>query len=335
MSDRLSPEQIQSSINYKKGDNGLQRVVETINYYKQVGAEKPLDWYEEQKDLYQQEIDSLEVLLSKGAEEIDTPKVRITEYKGNVVIETIDPGQFDQDFSRPILGHIGCSLFNTERLEMSQEAIDAISRMSSTGYGMGDFMASEDHFTWVGPEFCIKTPDCVRASDHRTPKVFKLIENTVSDKAKEFIDSGSHISKPRPKKEIKHNLWIELLQHSNWEPKEDEPNVNHYVHSDFHILDIRIHNHNEGEELSQEDGEEIKSLVKGLFEGFEGSYKGNYNWEETGIKIPKEDLMSFVNGLFKAGFDNNIMNPRMDYWRMSMEATVEELKKALKSFKRA
>ena len=330
MSKHLSIESIQSIIDYKTKQ--LQDLLKTIDYYKSVGANKDLSWEYEQVNLYNEYIDNYKNLLIDNSKEINTIKVRVTSYKGNVIIETINPNEFDQDFNRPILGNIGCSLKNTKRLEISQEAIDTINKMKSTGYGMGDFMGNKDYFSWVGPENVIKTADCVKSNDYRLPLKYNLIDNIISDNQKYIIDNGKHLNISKPITEIKYDLWIELRQHSAWLPKEDDSNVMHNVYSDFYTVDVTIHNRNE-KHLPGAIQLEIKESIKNLFSKFNGKYTSNYGFTKFGPKIPQNELMPYINALFNIGFDNNIMNPDISYWRMSMNGTIEEFKNAIKSFK--
>lgn len=49
--------------------------------------------------------------------------------------------------------------------------------------------------------------------------------------------------------------------------------------------------------------------------------------------IHKKDVMRYVNAFFRAGFDNNIMNPSKSYWRLSVTGNVAQLKTKLRKVK--
>jgi hypothetical protein len=362
MRDTQSPESIQRSIDYTQ--KKLDEAKETISYYEQVGAQKDLSWEQSQVELFETEIENLSTILKDGPKKLEGIKVRVTEYKGIIVVETLNSDVFDLDFSPNGGGSIGCSLLDVERLAMSQEAVDAIRKLNRVGDSIGDFMnGASDYFSWIGGAFSIKDSNCVVSRDFKMPVGYVEIENITSDKAKEEIDGNAISSNDIEYKDLEHSIWIEIRQHTEWGPKDDDPTMHEYKHSDFHTVEVKIHKKYLGEadlnilnspegcvypmemyhgdkfgreyKLTDEEYKEIIALAQACFEGMEGKYKGNYGWTTSGYVIPKDKVMSFVNGLFAVGFDNNIMNPRMDYWRMSMQATTSEIKKALQSFKRA
>jgi hypothetical protein len=362
MNNRLSTESIKSSIEYTKGK--LEGQKETIDFYKEVGANKDFSWEQSQVDLFENDIQNLTDLLQNGPKETEGLKVRVTEYKGNVVVETLGSSDFDQDFSPAGGGSIGCSLHNNERLGISNEAVEAIRKLKRVGDSIGDFMNGEsDYLCWIGGAFSIKDTSCVVSRDFKMPKGYVVIDNETSDKAKEEIDSKVEEGDIEYK-DLPHSVWIEIRESTTrTDPGEGKPfehtsdgyyTLNVKIHKKYYNeTDYKVVNAPEGTirdcqmyagdytgkkyQLTDDNFKEIKGLAEACFEGMTGKIKHDYfqDMEVTGFKIPKDEVMSFVNGLFNVGFDNNIMNPRMDYWRMSIEASVDEIKKALKTFKRA
>jgi len=360
MKDILSPERIKKKIEYKQKQ--LKEMNETITFYKKIGAEKDFSWEQEQLKSFENEIKNLTDLLENGQNKIDGLKVRVTEYKGRIVIESIKSEDFDHEFDSCGGGSIGCSLYNNERLGMSKEAVQAISSLKRVGDSIGDFMNGDSsYFSWIGGAFSIKDSNSVLSRDFNMPTGYVVIENETSDKAKEEIDYKIESGKIIDYKDLEHDIWIEINQHSYWGPKDGEPSMSEHKESDFYTVEVKIHkkyvdadlnilNAPEGCvypyqmyrgddngrqcKLSDDEYAEIIGLAKGCFNGMEGEYKGSYGWNTSGYVIPKDQVMSFVNGLFKVGFDNNIMNPRLNYWRMSMTATTSKIKDALKRFKR-
>ncbi len=359
----LSPEKIKSSIKYNQ--KKLDEEKGTINFYKEIGANKDLSWNESEAELLETRVKELTDLLENGSKEMTGLKVRVTEYRGSIVVESLESSGFDQDFHPAGAGSIGCSLHNNERLGISPEAALAIKNLTRVGDSIGDFMnGSADYFSWIGGAFSIKDSNCVVSRDFKMPKGYVVIDNETSDKAKEEVDNKEQENKNIEYKDLSHNIWIELREsETRIDPGEGKPFER--KSDGYYTLEVKIHNtyYNEndlkvlnapegtiidckmyygdhsGKEYkpTKDDYKEINGLAEVCFEGMVGKIKHPTmsDFETTGIKIPKDEVMSFVNGLFNAGFDNNIMNPRMDYWRMSMGATTEEIKKALKSFKRA
>lgn len=362
MLDTQSTENIQRSIDYTKKE--LDEVKNIISYYEQVGAQKDLNLEHSQVELFETEIENLSNILKDGPKKLEDIKVRVTEYKGKIVVETFNSNVFDLDFTPNGGGSIGCSLSDIKRLAMSQEAVDAIRKLNRVGDGIGDFMNGDsDYFSWIGGEFSIKNSNCVVSRDFKMPIGYIEIENITSDEAKEEINGNTIASNDIEYKDLEHDIWIEIRQQTEWGPKDDDPTMYENKDLDFHTVEVKIHKgyieeyelnilntpdgcvypremyHGDkfGREykLSDEEYREIIGLANDCFKGMEGEYRGEYGWLKTGIKIPKEELMSFINGFFNIGFDNNIMNPRMSYWRMSKKATAYEIKEALKLFKRA
>jgi len=363
MRDRNSPESIKGTIDYTQ--KKLDDEKKTIEFYKESGAKKDLSWSEGQVELFESDIQNLTDLLNNGPKNVSGLKVLVTEYKGNIIVDTLEASDFDQDFSPAGGGSIGCTLHETERLGMSQEAVNAIKKLKRVGDSIGDFMnGSSNYFSWIGGEFSIKDQSCVVSRDFKMPTGYIVIDNKTSDKAKEEIDSNIEDG-DREYNSLHHSIWIELRE-STTRIDSKEFGVLPEIKSDgYYTLEVAIHKkyYNENDfkvinapegtivdcqmysgdytgkqyQLTRDEFQEIKGLAEFCFDGMTGKVKHSYfsDMEVTGTKIPKDEVMSFVNGLFNVGFDNNIMNPRMDYWRMSMESTPSEIKKALKSFKRA
>src|SRR3546814_18558301 len=102
-----------------------------------------LSWEQSQVELFETEIENLSSVLKDGPKKLEGVKVHVTEYKGIIVVETLESEVFDLDFSPNGGGSIGCTLLDVERLAMSQEAVDAIRKLKRVGDSIGDLRSKE------------------------------------------------------------------------------------------------------------------------------------------------------------------------------------------------
>jgi hypothetical protein len=315
MENRLTKETLESHVEYLQTE--LDTMVKNKKYYVDLDMNKNFEFEDSQIALYNEEIENYRKLIDNVPVPIlETTKVRVTTHNGLIIVETINPETFDQDFQRPILGSIGCSLWNTSRLEISNEAIEAIGKLKSSGDGLGDFMGDRNHFSWIGPEISIKDNTCVNSRDYRLPTTYKSIENVTSDAALKFLREYKSES-TEIKETGKIQLWLEFNEKTEY-VLEGEKYV--YKHFDDYKFDFRAWYHPGHKEISTKIREALASALK----------EKNIDKYKTSSK---ETTLQTVRDLFELGFDNNIMNPHIEYWRMSIEAPLEDILERLNKLK--
>lgn len=365
MSENQSPERIQSQIDYIKSKK-IKDAQDAIDYYKEVGANADLTRYENEIAEFEKNIVNLESVLSKEKKKFDTIKVKVTEYKGIVVIETIDPNDFDQDFLGAGQGRYASMLLDNSRLAISEEAVSIIKNMGRTHDVLGTLVGDESCFAWCGGPLFVFISNEKVCRDFKMPVGYQTIKNETSQEAKDNIDADEEVSSGIEYVDIKHELWIDLTR--NGVHKEQEGGKTEYVYNNYFTLDVRpldkyiydpevkILNAPEGRvvdsvsyeksrriHMSDEHLEQIKSLSEGIFtvnnkpEDIEFDGKIQDLWEKLhrSGSVHEDDIMSYINGFYALGFFNNCMNPHKHYWRMSIVDTPENIIKTLKKFKRA
>ncbi|HWY34086.1 MAG TPA: hypothetical protein VNX68_05525, partial [Nitrosopumilaceae archaeon] len=77
-------------------------------------------------------------------------KVKVTAFKENVIIETLNPTVSDKDFHPNTGSNFGCSLSNCDRLAISKEALELLKQVKTCRDAIGDFMWDETSFSWIG-----------------------------------------------------------------------------------------------------------------------------------------------------------------------------------------
>lgn len=340
-----SAEQIQSRIDYIKSKK-IKDAQDTIDYYKRIGANADLSRYEDEIAEFEQDIINLEKILNGDIKKLDTIKVKVTEYKGGVVIETINPNDFDQDYLAAGQGRYACILTDNSRLAISEEAAKIIKKMGRTRDVLGTLVGSENHFAWCGGPFFLFPSDEKVCRDFKMPVGYQTIENETSQEAKDVIDSKNESSAGIEYADIKHELWIDLTR--NGSHKKQEDGTTKYLYNNYftlqvrpldkyiHDLDTPILNAPEGKVvnsmnyegsrriyMSEDNLQQIKTLSKQIFK------------DNKSERVHEDDIMSYINGLYALGFFNNCMNPSEHYWRMSIVDTPENIIETLKKFKKA
>lgn len=124
-------------------------------------------------------------------------KVKVTEHRGILVFETINPNEVDADFVPAGGSNIGCVLCDSKKLGVSPEAMELLKKIKrgSDGLGDPDIFKSGDKvvFGWLGNVFALKHPDhCEGSKDYDSfllNGVCTTIENETAEGAKAAIDS--------------------------------------------------------------------------------------------------------------------------------------------------
>ena len=363
MSNRQSPENIQSQIDYIKTKK-IKEAQDTIDYYKEVGANADLTRYEDEIVEFEQDIINLETVLKDGPKKLDTIKVKIVEYKGSAIVEVIDPEDFDPDYLGAGQGRYACMLMDNSRLAISNEALAIIKGMGRTRDVLGCFVGDESHFAWCGgPNSVFNSEDKV-CRDFKIPVGFQTIDNEVGQEVKDFIDGKEEGAENIDYSEIKHELWIDLTRSGN---HTDDKGQN-YVYENFfklsvrplekyihdqevnilnapvgRVIDSRSYEDSRQILMSDENLEQIKKLSEGIFVvnnkvedvEFNGDIKDLWKKLHREGSVHEDDIMSYINGFYELGFFNNCMNPHKHYWRMSIVDTPENIIETLKKFKKA
>lgn len=346
----MDKEQISRMIEYYESDK-IVNMQKTIDFYKNAGARKDLtSLYAELADL-QRTVDNYKKLL-EGPQIRDGLKVKVTEHEGNLIIETLDIEDFDKDFIPNGQGRIGCALSNNARLGISVEALKLMSTYRKVGDVIGDLMGETDNFSWIGGPNHILQKDSVVCRYFKMPEGYVVIDNVSSSEATQHIDEAKAGSINIDYKDFEQELWIEMSTRGKWVKNESTGN-SEYTYDNYYMLenqegsrfvggnvynpDVVILNAPDGMVTTDRDGHRTVKMgidVKNeIFEAVLNIFRTG-NESKWNIKIPKEDVMSYINPLFDLGFDNNVLNPRDGYWRMSIKATPATILEKLKSFKR-
>lgn len=348
----MNHEEIKQRIAYIESDK-IKKLKETIEFYQSVGARKDLSGLHADLADLERTVANLKTVVNGSYTRRTDVKVRVTEYQGRVVIETLNIDEFDVDFVPAGNGLIGCSLGDNSRLGISKEALELMDNYQRVRDAIGDLMGEEDHFSWIGGPIRVLDTDAVVCKYFKMPKGFVEIENTVPEDITQHIDSKAAGSVTIDYKDFEQELWIELSKSGGWKPKADNPKEQEYRYDDYYKLEnmkgarfvggriydpeVKLVNVPDGMLKTNEEGHrtvlmpkeletEILETCQNIFrKGDELSYQ---------IKVDDKDIMSYINPLFDLGFDNNVMNPRDGYWRMSITATPEKMLEKLKAFKR-
>ena len=125
-------------------------------------------------------------------------KVKLTAYKGQLIIETQNTENTDPDFVPAGEGRFGCVLSNSKKkLGISKEAMGLLKEIKRGNDGLGDVDAFESGngnvvFGWIGGQLTITDPkEAVGSREYDTNLLEKnsvRIENEVPEGAMEAID---------------------------------------------------------------------------------------------------------------------------------------------------
>lgn len=121
-------------------------------------------------------------------------KVKVVEYNGDVIIETLKPEKDDNFIPVTEPGKVGSVLLNTGKfLGVSKEAWRIIKGFKKSGDAIGEVMAwkagDKDCFGWLGPLGLRIGPDAEVDRDGIQDIDFIEIPNELNPKIKEIIDS--------------------------------------------------------------------------------------------------------------------------------------------------
>jgi hypothetical protein len=127
-------------------------------------------------------------------------KVKVTEYRGFLVFETLRPEEGQTSDFFPAGGSsFGCILGDCAKLGVSQEALDILKNKINRGsddLGDPDIFSSGDKvvFGWIGGPYAIKLPETCEGSNSYNASlldgVCHIVENETSEGAMEAIDSA-------------------------------------------------------------------------------------------------------------------------------------------------
>lgn len=112
--------------------------------------------------------------------------IRVVEYNGGLVIEA-DFGVVNDDWTPKGAGLIGCMVANASKhVGISDEALVILSRIKPSIDDIGDIMAWDDNFGWLGGiKYYCKYPCDLEGQRGFTLGKYNKIENTPS---KGFLD---------------------------------------------------------------------------------------------------------------------------------------------------
>lgn len=346
----------ESKINYIKSK--AVDYQESIDFYKDNDIQQNMDWCIEQVDLCNSEVNGLKMLDDNNFVHNIGPKVRVTTYKDKLVIETINPEEFDPEFSRPILGCIGCTISNVSRLQMSNEAVSFINKLKHTGDDLGGLSVDKDNFGWIGPTTSVIGDNCTLGNTFTMTEGFEVIENVTSQDGINASDEYTEETSEIDYKDIKHNLWVEIRRNSIW--SKGENGMSSYKHLDDFIVtfivqktyfgdkETNIVNAPEGtvkplELYFKGDGgrevgleplvyDEFCDTFDTLFKDHKKKVMGDYSFEVTKISLNENDLLPVVRKFVDQGFENNI-SPNMESWRLVFNGTGQELINSINKIK--
>jgi len=123
-------------------------------------------------------------------------KVKVTVYKNQLCIETVEPKKEDDDFVPAGDGRIGCVLINTEdKLGLSEEAVEFLRKTKQSRDDIGDVDTWKTNdgkgcFAWIGGMFSIKGDQAEGSRKHDVDAIpYVTIPNDTPDGAKVIIDT--------------------------------------------------------------------------------------------------------------------------------------------------
>ena len=303
-------------------------------------------------------------------------KVLVKEYKGRLIIETINPeDDNDIDFIGNNGSVIGCVLNNLKRLGVSAEAFIILCKMKKVGDAIGDLCGEKHNFSWIGRRNTILGPKIVGSRYYKVPSSHIMINNEIPEEVIKIIDEAEK-GKDIDYKDVPFSLWIEFNKETTYvDGKYESSGVyltsfciheKHYYDENIRIINapekaVKLDDGDIDVKASTEAKHDIADLIfhnilgeklrvrvpeKVLAEGEEESETdkllrkfreldgfGYYNKYTYSHKVKEEEMWDYVNSFFDLGFSNNIMNPRDDYFRLSINGTIDELKELLSQFK--
>lgn len=270
----------------------------------------------ESKSFYREDYDGYRI-VDKTSETTsnkkESLKVRVTAYKENIIIETIDSNEYDTDFIPNQMGNIGCQLSNTKRLGISKEALTLLKQIKVGRDAIGDFMWDKNTFSWIGSPISIKSLKSVGDRDFRIQDSYIEIENDVSS---EIIDSiESETIKTIDYKDVSFEPWIELRQYGNSYEVTITCHERRYYDNEniINAPNKNLVTINDDTTIIKMDPNDINKLKSKLNSIFNGS------------KFNEVDIIKYVDAFFVNDFHNNIMNPSDNYWRLCYQGTVSQL----------
>ena len=268
---------------------------------------------------------------SKEVEVIsDTIKVKVTAYKEQIVIETIDPDTFDKDYSPNGNGRMGCSLSNTSKLGISAEALSLLKQVSRNRDAVGDFMGDSNSFGWWGGTFSIKNLKSQGARDFEICN-HVVIDNDVSDYAigeveKQLKESENNTVEYE---DVSFEPWLELREDRTY-----NHDTKSYDSKDIFSVNICFHDSH----LYDDDVEILNAPENSITRHERDGY--------SDIKFPKNiklDIEEKISNIFgqeynrpKEGKDNTFLM-MMKKHREEMEGkeyTIKEMEDYLSAFNR-
>jgi hypothetical protein len=343
----------------------LDNYIESINFYKDNKINYDATHELESIELLKQKLINLNSVEDGTYIQPTGPKVKVTTYDNKIYIQTFDSNKFDIEFSPVGLGSIGCTLTNNTRLEISQEALDAIKGLKRVRDCIGDFMGDKNTFSWIGDLNMIHNMNSVVSKDFRLPQDYILIDN-ITD-ISNFNEVTDIIEKKEQRElylndsmdvidynKLNFDLWVEIRLQSEWvenpitKTSSYKPTGKRTVEFTFHEKDLYK------EELKKPllnlehesclNSNEFRSGYKSLRMPTHktNEMKANilnafklktpkYSFEK--IFIEDDKLIKCVNVALDAGFENNIMNPQLDYFRLSIVGTSDEILNATRQIK--
>lgn len=163
-------------------------------------------------DMYDDEYDGYRIVEVEETITNNDLKVKVTAYKENIIIETIDSDEYDNDFSPNKTGNIGCTLTNPKRLGISKEALSLLKQIKRCRDAIGDFMWDSNSFSWIGNPLSIKDLKSVGDRSFQIQNTFIEIENIVPQEAIDEIENDKEVIIDY--NDIEFEPWIEISRNN-------------------------------------------------------------------------------------------------------------------------
>lgn len=269
--------------------------------------------------------ETTEQAIESNSNVVEGLKVKVTAYKDNIIIETLNYDESDKDFHPNTGSNIGCSLSNFNRLGISDEALLLLKEVKKCSDAIGDFMWDDISFSWIGGPISFKNiKKTVGSRSYKVGKNFESIPNQVSQDFIEKIEESEKI-KEINYDDINHEIWIEIVDnYSRGEFTINTRFLDKYIYDD----NCKIINAPEG--LVVNKGDSI--LIKRIKENETTIKKIIDKIFANSSTISKEKHMDYINRFFEIGAWNNVMDPTPTYYRMAFNNTQKNLIETLEKF---
>lgn len=230
-------------------------------------------------------------------------KVLVKAYNNRLFIETLNPEEDDSDYRGAAGSVIGCTLINTKRLGLSNEAYELIKATRRGRDAIGDLCGEKNTFSWIGGLNAILGPKLEGSKYYQVVEDYVTIENDVPAEVIAIIDEREKIREIEFD-DIKFDIWVEINHNRQYNHDIKEYVSDGKCSVTFSIHDAHIYND--------------KIVVVNAPDGCMRKYK-----ESTEIRASKEAYLDVADLIFHNIFGANI-RPRPVKKALEDESEIEK-----------